>query len=845
MKTLLRLLGFGIVASFTTLVLLATGVLPNTIISLVQRSRPTASPSVRLFPPAMQRPSTDQPGEVLGVAVTRQPDQQAIPADQFVTLSQLNQRLDEYTQFLGSFGVGDSAPSLQSSSESGAPVATGITGQVNNGNGQSTAVIGGSPVISYYPAAPASNFPGASLAGFTQLSAGSLSSGDASINGNLNVSGPVSLSSLISSGNVAVGGTLSAGTSTVSSLNVSGPANFIGAVTLPTSTVNQLLPLTNKGDLLTTNGITPVRFGVGSDGLCLIASSTAASGLAWQNCASASGALVSLNGQTQGTQSFATGTDPNLVLTISSQNGIHTFTPSWQGQLAVSRGGTGTSSLGSLIAGPGLSITGGQNVLIGTSTQINLGPNVITNVLAGSAGSSFNISTSTNSLTINLPIASAVTTGQLQASDWLTFNNKLSGNGSNGYLVRYTGTSTAATGILLDNGTVAGVNASSSTVSFNVQGSGSLNPFNIASSTGASLLTVLSNGNVGIGTSIPVSTFAINGSLTVSGISNLATTTISTLQLVAPLPLSSGGTGTTTAAGLQSALGLSYLTSSSQNNWYNYAAWGDSLTAGNEDGTGVTYPNVLQTLTGRPVYNGGVGGQTSSQIGVREGGVSTTASISGGQIPASGGVTVTLTTGYEPVTSQGPAGGTAGTISGVHGLVTLSGSTYTFTRSATGTPVSVTSAPFVVDTPYVGNFAIIWAGRNNSGSTTTVESDIANMVALLPSPKRFLVLGILNGNYGSTEWSGGAAYANITTINNYLAATYPNNYIDMREYLVSQYNPALPQDVIDDGHDVPPTSLRAIDGSGTLAQSVSATTTSFTITTANSLGVGNVALRRN
>lgn len=51
-----------------------------------------------------------------------------------------------------------------------------------------------------------------------------------------------------------------------------------------------------------------------------------------------------------------------------------------------------------------------------------------------------------------------------------------------------------------------------------------------------------------------------------------------------------------------------------QANWYNVATWGDSLTAGNEDGTGVTYPNVLASLLNTTVFNGGVGGQTSSQI---------------------------------------------------------------------------------------------------------------------------------------------------------------------------------------------------------------------------------------
>ena len=44
---------------------------------------------------------------------------------------------------------------------------------------------------------------------------------------------------------------------------------------------------------------------------------------------------------------------------------------------------------------------------------------------------------------------------------------------------------------LLNNGTVAGVNATSSSYTFNIQGSAGLAPLNVASSSGTSLLTVL------------------------------------------------------------------------------------------------------------------------------------------------------------------------------------------------------------------------------------------------------------------------------------------------------------------------------------------------------------------
>src|ERR1051325_9724155 len=42
--------------------------------------------------------------------------------------------------------------------------------------------------------------------------------------------------------------------------------------------------------------------------------------------------------------------------------------------------------------------------------------------------------------------------------------------------------------------------------------------------------------------------------------------------------------------------------------------WGDSLTAGTGASKGNEYPSQLSRLTGRPVVNTGIGGETSTQI---------------------------------------------------------------------------------------------------------------------------------------------------------------------------------------------------------------------------------------
>ena len=260
------------------------------------------------------------------------------------------------------------------------------------------------------------------------------------------------------------------------------------------------------------------------------------------------------------------------------------------------------------------------------------------------------------------------------------------------------------------------------------------------------------------------------------------------------------------------------------------AAWGDSLTSGWEGNINTgTYPKDLQQLISLPVSNLGIGGQTSTQIGVRQGGVPTTATVSGGSIPATGSVQVTFPTGYEPVTSQGPSGGVAGTILGVHGLVKYSSGTYTFTRTKSGSSVSAPESPqFIVDAPYTDYFPIFWEGANNPSHETQILSDLAAQVATLPLTKNFLVLSVINNNSFSQR-EGQPTYQTIINTNNQLANIYGTHYLDIRKTLVDSYDPDQATDVSDYSHDQIPTSLHAIDGVGTLESPIGAADTSFTI----------------
>jgi lysophospholipase L1-like esterase len=205
--------------------------------------------------------------------------------------------------------------------------------------------------------------------------------------------------------------------------------------------------------------------------------------------------------------------------------------------------------------------------------------------------------------------------------------------------------------------------------------------------------------------------------------------------------VASGGVPYATSAGVlgTDAARLSYAASGSPelrfpvlaktSTFFNVAFWGDSMTAGSG---GTPAPTLFNTSTNLTTYNGGVGGETSTQIRTR----------------------------------------------------------------------------MVADTARLGNTVVIWAGRNNFLSPDTVKADIAAMVAALTSPKRFLVLGITNGESGA-EYQGGANYNAIVTLNADLAALYPDNFLDIRAVLVAQYNPGIAQDVLDFGRDIVPSSLRS------------------------------------
>ena len=174
--------------------------------------------------------------------------------------------------------------------------------------------------------------------------------------------------------------------------------------------------------------------------------------------------------------------------------------------------------------------------------------------------------------------------------------------------------------------------------------------------------------------------------------------------------------------------------------------WGDSMTAG-AGGGGITYPGVLATLTGRTVHNRGVGGETSVTITARSGAIPLMLLPSGGVIPASGGVTVTLTpingSTPAPLIQGSPGGFATGTLAGVPGTLSLASGTYTFTRSSTGDPVTCNRpAPWLTSGAEArrGDIAIIWIGQNGPSVARAIDDARAIITHLTALDKRYLVI---------------------------------------------------------------------------------------------------------
>jgi hypothetical protein len=268
--------------------------------------------------------------------------------------------------------------------------------------------------------------------------------------------------------------------------------------------------------------------------------------------------------------------------------------------------------------------------------------------------------------------------------------------------------------------------------------------------------------------------------------------------------------------------------------------WGDSLTR--ELGSAL----LSNRLNNRRVVNRGVSSQTSAEIAGRQGGFNVNCRIEGGQIPASGPVTLTST--FPQIARNTQPNGVQVRIAGVVGTLrpsSTNSSVYEFTRSTNGSIVPAPSTQLItpITTDIVNGItfdlntyvSILWLGRNgvNAGPGQTDVTIYQGMLNKIANPKKVIILPIFNGGYNN-ESIGLSGYIDRMDRNESIANAFPNYWFDVRRKFIDgaedwfkakypteyardwnrDFKPTRAQDAMgpnsawDVSNDVPPRALR-------------------------------------
>lgn len=238
----------------------------------------------------------------------------------------------------------------------------------------------------------------------------------------------------------------------------------------------------------------------------------------------------------------------------------------------------------------------------------------------------------------------------------------------------------------------------------------------------------------------------------------------------------------------------------------------------------------LHLLTGLPAYNFGKSSVRSNGVAARQGGTPFYCMPVGGTIPATGSVNITPNkAGPLSTYSGGALGGMLCNLAGVDGQFNWDGTQATFTRSDSGTAVSVpdlvplfvypiTTSPVngsnpagVLYSQHDEAIVVITCGRNNINYPDLIVSNISDMVAYLKTIGKKVV--VCPQFTDSSEISGTTGYIQIHTLNQMLKAAFPNYYceingIDLMQNFKNGYNPANATDVQNIADDTTPDSLR-------------------------------------
>ncbi|MDT0211250.1 hypothetical protein [Curtobacterium sp. BRD11] len=239
--------------------------------------------------------------------------------------------------------------------------------------------------------------------------------------------------------------------------------------------------------------------------------------------------------------------------------------------------------------------------------------------------------------------------------------------------------------------------------------------------------------------------------------------------------------------------------------------WGDSLTANSSSSAA----DLSTRLGGRTIVTQGIGGQTSPQIAARQGGTPARATVTGGLIPASGSVAVTLserlrsdTTTSTPVVIAGVAGSFVATDSTAY----LAG---TFTRTTAGLPAVVPpGTPVQTGYEYRDMWPILWYGRNSFTSDAAqaqIVSDLRGSLEWNYHREHALILSIPPW---VGEETGSSGRARLDAANAAIRDAFPREFVDTSarlrnaDVITASGNTPTQQDLTDIANGLTPTVFR-------------------------------------
>lgn len=222
--------------------------------------------------------------------------------------------------------------------------------------------------------------------------------------------------------------------------------------------------------------------------------------------------------------------------------------------------------------------------------------------------------------------------------------------------------------------------------------------------------------------------------------------------------------------------------------------WGDSLTQGNQDGSGVSRQSIMSTLLGETwtVNKYGVGGEKSNAIAARASGIFAVITP-GVTIPADGS-TVDLTGHLKDIYGNDIAWGSGIYSSAYSSWITVNpckvdgvdcilqranaSSPITIKRQASGTAIVVTRPTYIVmnSETFKKNPVLLICIGQNEGFNRDADELISQIDGIIDARKadRYIVFGMPHALYGHT-WQA--------SINAALKTKYGKKYYDIEAYI--------------------------------------------------------------